>query len=261
MEAIPRYIGSYRVQDLLGQGGTALVYRAIDESSGRCAAIKVLHAHLRKNRVHVRRLLNEARAARLASHPGVIGVLDSGVHEQCGPYLVLELLEGISLSTVLKRHRLDHQQVAALVAQVGLALHAVHLCGIVHRDIKPSNIFITNDSVGCKPCAADLQSDPQADPAALTVEDLTAAANAALWSVRLVDFGLARIDGMARDVRDAPESPLPLFTHEGEIIGTPSYMSPEHCQGAALVDRRSDIYSFGVVIHEMLAGKPPFSRI
>jgi len=213
--------GNYQALSLLGEGGMGAVYLAEHPGIGRRVAIKVLKAELDHDPQLLTRFLNEARAANAIRHPNIIEVLDSGTTERGASYLVLELLEGESLSARIKRlSRLDERSAIEIAMQTASGLGAAHAKGIIHRDLKPDNLFVIPE-----------ESD------------------AARERVKILDFGIAKLHMTAGDS---------LKTRTGTLMGTPVYMSPEQCLGTKEVDHRSDIYSLGIIIYEMLAGRPPF---
>ena len=197
------------------------VYLAEHPGIGRRVAIKVLKSELGHDPQLLIRFLNEARAANAIRHPNIIEVLDSGTTERGASYLVMELLEGESLSGRIKRlSRLDERSAIEIAMQTASGLGAAHAKGIIHRDLKPDNLFVIPE-----------ESD------------------AARERVKILDFGIAKLHLLAGDS---------LKTRTGTLMGTPVYMSPEQCLGTKEVDHRSDIYSLGIIIYEMLAGRPPF---
>ena len=216
-------IGAYEVLGLIGAGGMGEVYRARDSRLGREVAIKVLPAEVAGDPDRVRRFELEAQAASALNHPNILTVHDIGV-EQGVAYLVTELLRGESLRDAISRGAMAPDRAAAVAIQVSRGLAAAHQAGIVHRDLKPDNVFITPDGV-CK----------------------------------ILDFGLARMDRpeLASDIGTA--TPTAGATLAGTVMGTAGYMAPEQVRGQR-ADARSDLFSLGVVLHEMLTGKSPFRR-
>ena len=197
------------------------VYLAEHPGIGRRVAIKVLKSELDHDPQLLTRFLNEARAANAIRHPNIIEVLDSGTTEKGASYLVMELLEGESLSGRIKRlSRLDEKSAIEIAMQTASGLGAAHAKGIIHRDLKPDNLFIIPE-----------ESD------------------AARERVKILDFGIAKLHQQAGDS---------LKTRTGTLMGTPIYMSPEQCLGTKEVDHRSDVYSLGIILFEMLAGRTPF---
>ncbi len=239
----------YRVGRRLGEGGMGAVYLAEHVGIGRAVALKVVRPDLLADPTAAERFVREARAAGGIQHRHVVNVTDFGVDRVAGhdvAYLVMEQLHGETLEAVLDtQRRIPLPLVVDIVEQVSAALAAAHARGVVHRDLKPANIWLTPDARGG-------------------------------FHVTLLDFGIAKLrdDTFAR--RDA-EPPMTASTHAntsanttagthatastatqvGESIGTPAYMSPEQCVGDD-VDRRSDLYSLGVVVYQMLAGTLPF---
>jgi eukaryotic-like serine/threonine-protein kinase len=222
--ATPVYGGRYRLGEELGRGGMGRVFVARDLELERSVAIKVLGPGAR-DAEDDRRLEREARAAGSLAHPNILVVHDIGRGEG-GPYIVSELLEGETLRHRLTGKPLPLRKALDFGAQLSRGLAAAHEKGLVHRDIKPENVFITRDG-----------------------------------RLKILDFGIARVlaprvaTAAAQDERG--RAGPPLTTEPGAIIGTVAYMSPEQVRGRP-ADHRSDLFSAGVVIYEMLAGRPPF---
>ncbi|HEX7506511.1 MAG TPA: protein kinase [Polyangia bacterium] len=213
-------LGSFRVISLLGEGGMGRVYLAEHVLIGRRAAIKVLAAEIADNEDFVSRFFTEARAVNDIRHPNIVEVTDFGTFGKL-PYIVMELLDGETLEARLARVRmLDATSSARVVAQVAAAVGAGHDHGMVHRDLKPANIFLRNH-----PDYPDF--------------------------VKVLDFGIAKLVTSDRNVQH--------HTEMGALIGTPAYMSPEQCLGDTHLDHRSDIYSLGVVLYQMVTGRLPFT--
>ena len=213
-------IGSYRVTRELGEGGMGCVYLAEHTLIGRKAAVKVLNPDIASDPEVVSRFFTEARAVNDIRHPNIVEVTDFG---RFGVYycIVMEYLEGETLAARLGRVRVvDEPGVVRVMKQCTSALGAAHEQGLVHRDIKPENIFLR-----AHPDYPDF--------------------------VKLLDFGIAKL-------LTADES-VGHKTKTGSVLGTPSYMSPEQCLGEAALDIRSDVYSLGVVIYQMLTGQLPFT--
>ncbi len=214
-------LGRYKIRSKIGEGGMGVVYRARDEKLNREVAIKVLPAGFSGNAERLRRFEQEAQAAGSLNHPNILSVYDVAIHDGA-PYVVSELLEGESL-----RGRLDGAAVAQRKAidyaiQVARGLTAAHEKGIVHRDLKPDNLFITKDD-----------------------------------RVKILDFGLAKLVSFPGEKGHSDLPTRKVHTDSGVVMGTVGYMSPEQVRGSA-VDHRSDIFSFGTVLYEMLSGRRAF---
>jgi Tol biopolymer transport system component len=219
-------LGPYEILSPLGAGGMGEVYRARDPRLGRDVAIKVLPPSFSADADRLRRFEQEARAAGILNHPNITAVYDIGTHEGTA-YVVSELLEGETLDTRLGEGPLSPRKAIAYALQIARGLAAAHEKGIVHRDLKPENLFVTRDG-----------------------------------RVKILDFGLARFVS-ERPLDAAAEHPMAtlnqtaIATEPGIILGTLGYMSPEQVRGRP-ADPRSDIFSFGAVLYEMLAGKRAF---
>ncbi|MDX2091331.1 MAG: serine/threonine-protein kinase [Kofleriaceae bacterium] len=213
-------IGPYRIVRLLGEGGMGAVWLGEHTLLGRRAAIKVLLPEYTTNDAIVQRFFNEARAVTAIADPGIVQVFDFGNANGLA-YIVMELLEGEAMDARLRRiGRFAPADAVRLMAQIATSLGAAHKKGVIHRDLKPENIFIVGDP-------------------AVTGGERT----------KVLDFGIAKLAG-----NELGQSK----TRTGLVMGTPVYMSPEQCRGAATIDARSDIYSLGCVLFTMLCGRPPF---
>jgi serine/threonine-protein kinase len=218
-------LGRYRILELLGRGGMGAVYKAKDTMLGREVAIKVLHPNFSIDQDLLHRFEQEARAASALNHPNIITIhefgQEGGVH-----FIVSELIEGETLRRRVEKGRMNADAVLDVSIQIASALNAAHGAGIVHRDIKPENVMARPDGL-----------------------------------VKVLDFGLAKLADRPATVAfdtNAPTSP-DFKTEPGTILGTMAYMSPEQARGLA-VDARSDIFSLGVAMYEMAAGRSPFAR-
>ncbi len=215
-------INQYRIVGLLGKGGMGEVYRALDTRLNREVAIKVLRAAFVQDHDRFRRFEQEARATSALNHPNILTVHDFGTY-QSAPYLVAELLEGGELRAQLNGGALPRGKAIDYAQQIAAGLAAAHSKGIVHRDLKPENLFITTDG-----------------------------------RLKILDFGLAKLtERPALPTATSAATAVRVETHPGIVMGTVNYMSPEQARGQT-VDARSDIFSLGVVLYEMLAGRAPF---
>ena len=217
-------LSHYRVVGKLGEGGMGVVYRAHDLKLDRPVALKVLPGEKAGDADRRRRFLQEARAASALRHAGIVSVHD--IDEADGVlFIAMELVEGRTLADLVGRRGLPVGEAVRLGRQVADALAAAHAAGIVHRDLKPANVMVTPDG-----------------------------------TAKLLDFGLAKLT--ASDAAPLQGDDLPTLaarTAEGTIVGTVAYMSPEQAEGKG-VDARSDVFSFGTVLHEMLTGRSAFAR-
>ena len=210
--------GRYRIESLLGAGGTGVVYQASHVDLPRTIAIKVLHPHYRTDPHLMASFRTEARAASLLDHPNVAVVHDFGEEPDGLVYIVMEYIGGENLQAVLDRElRLTPRRAIDILIQVWAALSVAHDRGIIHRDVKPDNIMIV------------LARDDEGRPFEL---------------VKVCDFGIASLES-------TPETKDDEWT-----AGTPEYMAPEQAAGRA--DPRTDVYACGIVLYEMLVGRPPF---
>lgn len=232
--------GRYLIRRLIGQGAWSVVYLGYDRILGRDVAVKMLHLPLSTDPENLRRFELEAKTASSLSHPNIATIFDYGVMPSGQPYIVLEVLTGESLAERLARQGpMPQQEAVELISQVARALSHAHNKHILHRDIKPSNIFLVSSTTGGDSASIADSATHTAHPG--SGEPL---------EVRLLDFGLAKwLDKQGESSRR---------TATGVTVGTPSYMSPEQCQGLT-VDARSDIYSLGCTLYEMLSGDQPFS--
>lgn len=214
-------LGPYEIQSPLGAGGMGEVYRARDSRLGREVAIKVLPASFCRDLDRLRRFEQEARAASALNHPNILAVYDLGTYEGA-PYLVTELLDGATLGDRLRSGALSPRKAVECAVQIAQGLAAAHEKGIVHRDLKPDNIFICRDG-----------------------------------RVKILDFGLAKLTAPEGGDATLTAPGLEDQTRAGVVMGTAGYMSPEQVRGEK-ADARSDIFSFGAVLYETLAGQRAF---
>ena len=216
-------IGKYVLGKKLGQGGFGVVFRARDASLDREVALKFLHPEHSATPQILQRFLQEARSAARIQHPGIVTVYECGQLAEAGnaAYIAMELLDGESLTDRLSRSgRFASDEAMEVARQIASALEAAHRAGIVHRDLKPDNVFLVKD------------------PAVHNGE-----------RIKVLDFGIAKLG------RTASSS---IQTQSMMVFGTPRYMSPEQCKSAANVDARSDIYTLGCILFELVCGRPPF---
>ena len=204
-------LGRYLLQDVIGQGAMGMVYRAQDPLLGRDVAIKTIRLEITRAEQDdfEERFLREAKSAGKLSHPGIVTVYDAGEISNVA-YIAMEYLQGQDLRELIRtEHRLAHDQIADIAAQIADALEYAHRHGVIHRDVKPGNIMVLPDG-----------------------------------KVKLMDFGIARMQTSS-------------MTQTGIMLGTPKYMSPELVIGGE-ADGRTDIYSLGIVLYQMLTGSAPF---
>lgn len=219
-------LGGYDIVRLLGRGGMGAVYEGHNPRINRRAAIKVLLPEFVGRADVVARFLNEARAVNSINHPGVVPVSEAENAADGSLYLVMEYVEGETLSARLARSggQLSEPDVISICWQLADVLHAAHGKGIVHRDLKPGNVMLTGDST------------------AVSGE-----------RVKLLDFGIAKL---STDLHQQGEE---VRTRTGQMLGTAGYMSPEQLSGSAQVGGASDVYSLGIMMFRMLAGRLPFT--
>jgi eukaryotic-like serine/threonine-protein kinase len=215
--------GKYRILRLLGEGGMGAVYEGENVRIHRKVAIKVLHQEVAANADVVKRFEREAQAAGRIGSDHIVEVLDLGNLPDGDRFMVMEFLEGDSLSERIKqRGRIPAAEIAPIVVQLLEGLGAAHVAGIIHRDLKPDNVYLLKSKKG------------QAD------------------FVKILDFGISKFNALSG------ESAMSM-TRTGSVMGTPFYMSPEQAKGAKDLDVRSDLYSTGVILYEAVTGQVPFN--
>jgi len=217
-----RRVGEYEIQSMLGSGGMGEVYRARDLRLGRDVAIKVLPWFVAPHSDRLRRFELEARAAAALNHPNILAVYQMGTYEGA-PYLVSELLEGETLREHMRRGAIPVRKAIDYAVQVAHGLAAAHEKGIVHRDLKPENLFVTKDG-----------------------------------RVKILDFGLAKLTEPQPGSKHSPPTGSE-GTEPGVVMGTVGYMSPQQVRAQA-ADHRIDIFAFGAILYEMLAGRRAFDK-
>src|ERR1700749_4117526 len=215
-------LGPYEIQSQIGVGGMGEVYRARDSRLGREVAIKILPESFAKDAERLRRFEQESQAVAALNHPNILAIYDVGARDD-SPYLVSELLEGESLRAVLEASPLPQRKAVEYAVQIANGLAAAHDKGIVHRDLKPHNLFVCRDG-----------------------------------RVKILDFGLAKLSPKVTPGVDGATLTSDQ-TAAGVVMGPASYMAPEQVRGGQ-VDARTDMFSFGVVLYEMLSGKRVFQR-
>src|SRR5437879_1364118 len=214
-------VGGYEIIGFIDAGGMGEVYRGRDPRIGRDVAVKVLPSSFAADRARVSRFEQEARAAGVLNHPNLLTIYELGTHDG-SPFIVSELLEGQTLRGRITAGAIPQQRAIGYAIQIANGLAAAHAKGILHRDLKPENIFITTDE-----------------------------------RVKILDFGLAKLTAPIEKQTHDEAPTLRVDTEPGIIIGTAGYMSTEQVRGA-VPDHRSDIFAFGAVLYEMLAGKSAF---
>jgi eukaryotic-like serine/threonine-protein kinase len=212
-------IGHYRIIEKIGSGAMGEVFRARDERLGRDVALKLIRQSSGNNPDHLRRFEFEARAAAALNHPNIVAIYDVGSAEGV-PYIVCEFLEGKTLREILTAGALPIRMAVDYALQIVQGLTAAHDRRIIHRDLKPENLFITGEG-----------------------------------RVKILDFGVAKLQSLGE--ADRPIEDLTTITKSGAVIGTVAYMSPEQLRGKP-IDHRSDIFSVGAILYEMLTGRRAF---
>jgi serine/threonine protein kinase len=213
--------GKFRVEAVIGRGGMGVVVRAVQEPIGRRVAVKLLYAETVHDERARGRFVREAKAAAALTGDHVVQIFDYGTLDDGSPYLAMELLQGVDLATKIKRDGpLDPATAAAYALDACLALAQAHAHGVIHRDLKPANLFLVDAPGGGEPI------------------------------VKVLDFGVAKSNVLG----DGEAS----LTRSDAIVGTPQYMAPEQILSASDADARSDVWSLGASLQELVTGRPPF---
>jgi len=209
----------YRVVRRLGSGGMATLYVAQHTLIGRMVALKILHAEFAKEPDNVKRFIHEGRAAGTLGHPNIVASTDMGYTAAGAPFLVLELLDGLSLGAEVERvGPMTVERAGQIGVQIASALQAAHDHGIIHRDLKPDNVFLVDN-------------EGHHD------------------QVKILDFGISKFT--------SPENSL--VTQAGTLMGTPDFMAPEQIATPGKVDHRVDVYALGAILYHVLSGTPPYA--
>jgi len=216
-------LGRYEIRSKLGQGGMGEVYLGQDMKLERKVALKILPADVAADRIRMGRFVQEAKAASALNHPNIITIYEIDQTDS-GQFIASEFIDGETLRARMRSAPLKLGEVLDVAAQIASALAAAHAAGIVHRDIKPENIMVRRDGI-----------------------------------VKVLDFGLAKLTEQTSPalVDTEASTRAAIKTEPGVVMGTVIYMSPEQARGLQ-VDLRTDIFSLGVLIHEMVAGHLPF---
>ena len=221
---IGRVLGRYRLVRELGAGGMGTVYEAVHTELNRRVAVKVLHTQESASPEKLARFFNEAKTASLIEHRNVVSVFEFDRTPEGAAYIIMEYLAGDSLRLRLQKQPSQVQQKALLYSrQMAAALAATHRKQVIHRDLKPDNIMLVEDAEA-----------PEGE------------------RVKILDFGIAKL------ANSDTERATSVKTRTGQLLGTPTYMSPEQCRGTEVLDDKVDVYAMGVLLYEMLCGHPPF---
>ncbi len=247
LSRIGKTIGNYRLHEILGRGGMGTVYAGEHIYIRKKVAVKILHPQFAQYDEAVNRFLREARAASAINHPNIVDVTDFGPTPEGGVYFVMEYIAGWSLEELLDSHGgLELHRTLNIANQITQALQAAHEMGIVHRDLKPENIMLLPQP-GRRDVIRMLSGETEEND---RNGNFVVEKEHEFDFVKVLDFGIAK-------VLSQEGVPGKRITLQGAVFGTPEYMSPEAARGED-VDHRSDIYSLGVILFDMLCGRPPF---
>jgi serine/threonine-protein kinase len=215
------FLGRYQAVRLLGEGGMGRVYLARQVDLGRQVVVKVMHDHIASEPKFHERFQRETLLMARFQHPYVVTLFDASLNDPQGPCIIMEYVRGVTLDALRKSNKgkIGPGRIARLLGQLCEALHAAHTQGIIHRDLKPSNLMVVDPDTPYE-------------------------------KIKIMDFGLAKLVG---DVG----LPKPSASGGDFAVGTPSYICPEQVRGES-IDHRSDIYSVGVILYELLCGRKPF---
>lgn len=232
-----KQMGNYRLDRILGRGGMGTVYSGEHIYIKKPVAVKVLHPQFARYQEAIHRFLREARAASAINHPNIVDVTDFGILQEGPVYFVMEFLEGTSLEDLIEKDgAVELHRALNIANQMALALEAAHDQGVIHRDLKPDNIMLLK-----RPGRRDLVR-------MVPGQNWITEREESYDFVKILDFGIAKT--LIADELSAE-------TVQGAVFGTPEYMSPEAARGEE-VDHRADVYSLGVILFDMLCGRPPF---
>jgi serine/threonine protein kinase len=218
---VGRTVSHYQILEKLGEGGMGVVYKAMDTHLDRLVAIKVLPREKVADAERKRRFVQEAKSASALNHPNIVTIYDIDSADGID-FIAMELIVGKTLERWIPRHGLRLNEALKYSVQIADALAAAHSAGIVHRDLKPNNVMVTEQGL-----------------------------------VKILDFGLAKLTEPSAPPEDEATRTLKATTEEGTIVGTASYMSPEQAEGKK-IDARSDTFSFGALLYEMVTGRRAF---
>ena len=247
IDRIGTQVGNYFLLDILGRGGMGTVYSGEHVYIGKKVAVKVLHQRFARYEEAIQRFLREARAASSINHPNIVDVTDFGPMPDSGVFFVMEHLEGTSLEDLIEKNGpIPLHRALNIANQMALALAVAHDKGVIHRDLKPENIMLIERPGRREIIRTIREPTTEGDSVMRYVVEKEKKYD----FVKLLDFGIAK-------VLQVHGQHVPGETMQGAVFGTPEYMSPEAARGDE-VDHRADIYSVGVILFDMLCGRPPF---